>query len=201
MRELVDLIAGVVDIELTGHVVAGPVEHGGKAVAQNAAACVAHVHRAGGVGGNELDHDLFRLCSLGAAVVFAHLEYTADGLLVPALVQGKVHEARACDGHGVEDAALELEVRDDALCDLARRHVQRLCALHGKGGRPVAVGGILRGLYCDRRDAALGQFACCNSLVVSCLDDTGRLSACDFICVHSYTLRFILMIDFYLYDL
>ncbi len=38
VRELVYLIACIVDVELTGNVVAGPVQNRGQAVAQNAAA-------------------------------------------------------------------------------------------------------------------------------------------------------------------
>ena len=187
MRELVYLIACIVDVELTGNVVAGPVQNRGQAVAQNAAARVAHVHRAGRVGGNELYHDLFRLFALGTAVILTHGEYTADSLLVPTLIQREIHKAGACDGHGVKAAALEVEVGYDALRDLARRHMQRLCALHGKGGCPVAVGGILRGLYRNRRNGALRQLACGYSLAVRRFYNAGCFGACDLICVHVYT--------------
>ena len=187
VRELVYLIACIVDVELTGNVVAGPVQNRGQAVAQNTAACIAHVHRAGRVGGNELYHDLFRLFALGTAVILTHGEYTADSLLVPALIQREIHKAGACDGHGVKAAALEVEVGYDALRDLARRHMQRLCALHGKGGCPVAVGGILRGLYRNRRNGALRQLACGYSLAVRRFYNAGCFGACDLICVHVYT--------------
>ena len=165
VRELVYLIACIVDVELTGNVVAGPVQNRGQTVAQNTAARVAHVHRAGRVGGNELYHDLFRL----------------------SLIQREIHKAGACDGHGVKAAALEVEVGYDALRDLARRHVQRLCTLHGKGGCPVAVGRILRGLYCNRRNGALRQLACGYSLAVRRFYNAGCFGACDFVCVHVYT--------------
>ena len=187
MRELVYLIACIVDVELTGNIVAGPVQNRGQAVTQNTAARVAHVHRAGRVGGNELYHDLFRLFALGTAVILAHGEYTADSLLVPALIQREIHKAGACNGHGVKAAALEVEVGYDALRDLARRHMQRLCALHGKGRCPVAVGGILRGLYCNRRNGALRQLACGYSLAVRRFYNAGCFGACDLICVHVYT--------------
>ena len=58
LAELLDLVARVVDVELTGHIVTGPVQAGGQAVAQSAAAGIAHVHGTGGVGGNELHHYL-----------------------------------------------------------------------------------------------------------------------------------------------
>ena len=50
VRKLVHLIARVIDVKFTGHVMACPVEHFRQTVAQHAAACVAHVHRAGRVG-------------------------------------------------------------------------------------------------------------------------------------------------------
>ena len=56
--ELVDLVAGVVDVELPADIVRRRgSEHLGQGVAQDAAPGVAHVHGAGGVGGDELHHD------------------------------------------------------------------------------------------------------------------------------------------------
>ena len=67
--ELLDLVAGIVDIELAGHIVAGPVQHSSQTVAKRAAAGVAHVHGAGGVGGNELHVVLCALAVVGAAIL------------------------------------------------------------------------------------------------------------------------------------
>ena len=64
LAELLDLVARVVDVELTGHVVAGPVQAGGQTVAQGAAPGVAHVHGAGGVG-----RDKFHVVALAGAGV------------------------------------------------------------------------------------------------------------------------------------
>ena len=61
LGELLDLVARVVDIKLPLHRRAVPVQHAGERVAQHAAAGVAHVHRAGGVGGDELHHVLLPL--------------------------------------------------------------------------------------------------------------------------------------------
>ena len=69
LAELLDLVAGVVDVELAGHVVACPLQNSGQAVAQRAAAGVAHVHGAGGVGRNELYVVLLALAVVGLAVV------------------------------------------------------------------------------------------------------------------------------------
>ncbi len=67
--ELVDLVAGVVDVELTPHVVAGTLQHTGQAVTQHAATGVADVHGAGGGGGDELYQHLLPRAVLGAPVI------------------------------------------------------------------------------------------------------------------------------------
>ena len=54
-RELVDLGARIVDIELPDHGVPGPLEQRGDRVAEGRAAAMAHVQGPGGVGGDELD--------------------------------------------------------------------------------------------------------------------------------------------------
>ena len=48
--EHVDLRAGIVDVVLAGHLVAGEVEQPGKRIAEHRAAAMAHMHRAGRVG-------------------------------------------------------------------------------------------------------------------------------------------------------
>ena len=64
--EFLDLVAGIVQVELTGHLIARPVQHGGQTVTQGAAPGVAHVHGARGVGAHE-----FHIVFLAAAVVGA----------------------------------------------------------------------------------------------------------------------------------
>ena len=65
--EDVDLGAAVVDVVLAGDLVAGEVEEARQRVAEDRAADVADVHRAGGVGGDELDVDLAAGGGVGAA--------------------------------------------------------------------------------------------------------------------------------------
>ena len=108
-------------------------------------------------------------------------------LLVPALIQREIHKAGACDGHGVKAAALEVEVGYDALRDLARRHMQRLCALHGKGGCPVAVGGILRVSTATGGMVPSGSSPAATAFAVRRFYNAGCFGACDLICVHVYT--------------
>ena len=178
MRELVHLIAGIVDVELTGHVVACPRQYLGQAVTQNAAACITHVHRAGRVGRYELDHDLFGLFRAGLAVVCAAGLNGTDSVLIPSGIEGKVQEAGACDLDLLEAGALERQIFHDRLGNLAGRHAQRLCALHREGGSPVAICGILGHLNSNRRQLGLRQGSGSDCLVVCGLDDVGSSLTC-----------------------
>src|SRR5690606_18125568 len=65
-REVVDLVAGVVVVELAGDLVAAGVVEAADRVAQRGLARVAHVQRAGGIGRDELDHDLFAVARAAA---------------------------------------------------------------------------------------------------------------------------------------
>ena len=190
MGKLIYLIACVVDIKLTRNIVARPVEHLAQAVTEYAAACVAHMHRAGGVGGNELNHDLFRLLRLRAAVVRTHLQYIFDRLFIPALVKREIHKAGSGNFHRIKAAARQIQMLHNRLRDLAGCGAQRFGTLHGKGGCPVAVRRILRGLHRNGRNVACGQHTRLHSFVVCRFDHTGRFGARKFICVHLFTLRY-----------
>lgn len=119
--EFFDLVAGVVDVELAGHVVARPVKRGREAVAQRAAARVAHVHGPGGVGGDELDLDLFPAPEAGAAEGIPLAQHRRDHVREPRVLEEEVDEARAGDLRPVKGAAREVEVLADRLGDLAGR--------------------------------------------------------------------------------
>ena len=68
LGELLDLVAGIVDIEFTPHIGTVPAEYLSQGVTQHAAAGVAHMHGAGGVGGNEFHHDPLPLQAVGLPV-------------------------------------------------------------------------------------------------------------------------------------
>ena len=96
LAEQVDLIAGVIDVELAPDIVARAVEHGRERVAEHAAARVADRHRAGGVGGHELHHDLLSVTVVHAAVVRAGALDGGQHVLIPLVGQAEVQKARAC---------------------------------------------------------------------------------------------------------
>ena len=157
--ELLDLVARVVDIELAPDLGPGAGEHLGQRVAEDAAAGVAHVHGAGGVGGDELHHYLLAAHGVGAAVVRALGGDGGHDLAVPGGGEAEVYEAGARGLGGGEIAAGEVEVRDERVGYLPRRHVQCLCAGHGMVCGKVAVIRVLGHLYGAGERRAGGQFA------------------------------------------
>ena len=96
LAEQVDLIAGVIDIELAPDIVARALEHGRERVAEHAAARVADRHGPGGVGGHELHHDLLSVAVVHAAVVRAGALDGGQHVLIPLVGQAEVQKARAC---------------------------------------------------------------------------------------------------------
>ena len=96
LAEQVDLIAGVIDIELTPDIVARALEHGRERVAEHTAARVADRHGAGGVGGHELHHDFLPVTVVHAAVVRAGALDGGQHVLIPLVGQAEVQKARAC---------------------------------------------------------------------------------------------------------
>ena len=79
LRQIVDLDAGVVDVELAGDRVPGPLKQRGDGVAERGAAPVADVKGAGRVGGDELDVDLEPGSGVGASVVGSLVDDAAVG--------------------------------------------------------------------------------------------------------------------------
>ena len=159
LAEQVDLIAGVVDVELTPDVVARAVEHGRECVAQHAAARVADRHGPGRVGGHELHHDLLAVAVVHAAIVRAGFVHCGQHVLIPLVGQAEVQKARSGRLDGGKPRAVQIHVRDERLGDLARGHVHGLGRRHGVVGSKVAVCGVLRLLDGAANVRALGQVA------------------------------------------
>ena len=168
LAELLDLVACVVDIELTGHVVAGPVEDSGQTVTQSAAAGIAHVHGAGGVGGNELHIILGALAVVGAAILLvgAGTQYHTGPV---SRGQEQVDETGAGDldlgKHAVGQVG---QVGQQGLCDHSGGLAPGTGTGHGQVGGDVAVlhvGGDLHdeGGQLGFRQGAVGHGGLCRS--------------------------------------
>ena len=157
--KLVDLVAGVVDIELLPGVAAVPLQHVGQGVPQHAAAGVAHVHGAGGVGGDKLHHDLLAAALRVGAVSGPLPLHVRQDRLIPLGAQGEIQKAGPGDLHFLEVAPLQVKVVHNGLGDGPGGLVQRSGPRHGIGGGVVPVGGILGDLNGGLHLRAGGQLA------------------------------------------
>ena len=169
LGELFDLVARVVDVELTPHVRTGLLQHAGQSVSQHAAPGVAHVHGAGGIGGDKLHHVLPASQRVVLAVLLPCRLNAGDGVGEPLATQAEVHKAGTGDLHGGEIAVRQRRMVDKRLGYLTGVHLHSLGRRQAEGGGIVAVGGVLGDLH--RR---LGG-------------DTGRQQPCGrslFICSH-----------------
>ena len=137
--EFFNLVARVVYIKLPAHPEAGGVQHGRQAVAQRAPARVAHVHRPGRVGRDELHHDLFPFSPVAAAVVRPAALDLAEDVDVEAAVEEEIEESGPGDFHPVEGSAVQPDPVRHRLRDFARGHAEGPRADHGRVRRAVAV--------------------------------------------------------------
>ena len=173
--KLVDLVARVVDVELLPGVAAVPLEHVGQGVPQHAAPGVAHVHGAGGVGGDELHHDLLPV-PLGVGAVLSPLPlHVGKDLLVPLGAQGEVQKTGTGNLHLLEVAPLQVQVVHDGLGDGPGGHAQGLGPRHGVGGGVVPVGGVLGNLNGGLHLRTGGQLARLHGLLIGRLSQLGHL--------------------------
>ena len=157
LGELVDLVAKVVDVELTPHICAIPAEHLGERVAQDAAAGVAHVHGAGGVGGDELDHILPARKRVAAAVVPAFGFDGGEHVGKPLLTETEIQKAGTGNLHRGEVGAGQLHPFGEDPGDLARVLAHCLGSGETEGGGIVAVGGVLGNFHRGDGFHTLGQ--------------------------------------------
>ena len=169
--ELLDLVAGVVHIEFPPDLIAVPIQDAGQGVAQDAAAGVAHVHGAGGIGGDELHHDLLPLALVQTAVVLALAGDGSEHIGVPAVGQAEVQKAGAGGLQRGKPGSLQLRILDQRLGDLARGHAQDAGAGHGVVGGKIAVGGILGDLHRAAEPCPGGQLTLLRRALIGLLQN------------------------------
>ena len=144
------------------------------------------MHRAGGVGGDELDHVLLALEALAAAVGVRLALHVLNDVGVPLFAEAEVQEARAGDFNRSKVGAVELHVLGEDIRDLARVLAHGLGGGQAEGGGVVAVGGILGDL--DRGDGlhAIGQQALLHGGAVGAARQGGDLVLCALDHIHSF---------------
>ena len=129
--EFVYLIARVVNIKFAADIIARKIHNGGKAVAERAASCVAHMHRARGIGGNKFDIDFFACTVIRAAVVRALFENILNDAGVEAVFEIKIHKAGACNLASVKKCVRKKEPVGDGLSNFSRSAFKVSCPSHG----------------------------------------------------------------------
>ena len=105
--EFIDLIACVIDVELALYFVACRVQYRSEAVADCTAAGVADVHRAGGVGGNELHQHALAAAEVAAAIGFAAVVHVTQNSSVKLGFVEEIQEAGACNFTAVKKRAVQ----------------------------------------------------------------------------------------------
>src|SRR5690606_36600754 len=137
-RQVLDLHAGVVVVELALDLPAVGVEHAGDAVADRRGAAVAHVQRAGRVGRDVFHAGGAALAGGVAAVLGAVAQHAGDLALPRARGQVEVDEARPGDLHP-GDVVAGGEGLDQRLGQRARVGARGLGQQHRRVGGEVAM--------------------------------------------------------------
>ena len=141
-----DLVAGVVDIELTQHVPAAGLHHAGDAVAPGGVAGMAAVQIAGRVGGDPLEQQVLALAGIVLAVIVAGGDDIVDNGGECARLELEVDEAGAGDGDGFTLGQKLRELGNERLGDLHRVASESARQLHRNAGGIVTQLGVLRRL-------------------------------------------------------
>ena len=144
--ELDDLVAGVVDIELTQHVPAAGFHQAADAVAPRSVAGVAAVQVAGRVRGDPLEQHVLILAGIVLAVIVTGGDDLVDDGGEGALPELEVDEAGAGDSDGFTLGQKLRKLGSERLGDLHRVASESARQLHRNAGGIIAQLGVLRGL-------------------------------------------------------
>ncbi len=151
----VDLGAGIVDVIFARHLVAGESEQIGERVAEHGAAAMADMHRAGGIGADIFDIDLFAGPEAATAVIGASGKRGAQFRGPDMGLQRQVDEAGPGDGDG-GDVVVAAQRGGDFFGKVARLLLGVLGQNHGGIGGHVAVARVARRLDQDAREIGIG---------------------------------------------
>ena len=152
--EVLDLLPGVVVVELARHVGALPFDEARERVAQRRLPAVPDVQRSGRIGRDELDHHALAAPGVAAAEPLALGEDVPDHRLPRRAGDEDVDEP----GAGDLDLLHQIGGRQrghQRLREFARISLQRLCVLERDIRREVAVLRLLRAIELDERAGAL----------------------------------------------
>ncbi len=133
-RKLVDLIACIVDVELTADLIACAVKNCGKAVAESSASCVTHMHRARRIGGNKFNVYLLALAVIRTSVILALCTDILENIGIVAVAEIEIDKSRTCDLNSVKIGTVKICLGNNCVGDLPRSVSQLPCPSHSRIG-------------------------------------------------------------------
>ena len=159
-----DLRAGVIDVVLALDLKSGGVEHRGQRIAEDCAASVADLQRAGRVGRDELDLHPMAFAQIDAAPLVARVDHGEQQIALPLGVQRDIDESRP--GHiDIGDWLRAHDAVGNRRRHVHRRHPYGAGQPQGDVAGVVAVFALLRPFYSQldwwnrrQRLVGLGQF-------------------------------------------
>ena len=158
--EFFDLVACVVDIEFAGNVISAPFHSFCKTVTDCAASCVAHMHRTGGVCGNEFDHNFFAFAHISGSVIIFFGKNGGNGFCKPMGSIENVEESGTCNFCFFKISSVKVDMGNDCVSDLARTFAESFCGNHCYVGSKVAVFVVCRNFNVEFRNFTFRKFAC-----------------------------------------
>ena len=148
-RQIQDLTAAVVVVELAAHLPAGPLEQRRDGVAERGLAAVADVQRARGVRGHELDVDLLMPADVAFPVVRPGGDDRRQHAHDLRFGQKEVDEPRSGDLNVADEPRGQFEAGDEPLGDGARLLTECFRERERQIGSEIAVARIARTLQHD----------------------------------------------------
>ena len=143
-REIVDLHAGVVVIELARHLPAGRLEQRRDRVSERRLPAVTDVQRPGRVRGDKFDVDGLTVSNVRLSKIFIRADNIAHALGDELRIETEVHEPRTGDVDSLDARIGELHPIAQQSRDLSRLFSQASRERHREIGRPVSKRRIAR---------------------------------------------------------
>ena len=156
--KFLDLVSGIIDIELPPHIVAGLLHDRCQSISQHTTAGVAHMHGAGGIGGYKFHHQFLSMSYIHIAVGLSLTVDLLQHITVPLLRQTEIDESGTGNIHPGKPGPFQRQMRHQCLRDLSGRHPECFCSGHGMVGGKISVGVILGDLHGTMK-FSLGQLS------------------------------------------
>ena len=136
--QLLDLLAGIVDVVLAHDAIAGKREERGERIAEHGTSRVRHRERARGIGRDVFHVHELALADLRAPVIASLLQKLGQRLLPEGSGEREIDESRPSHLYG-RDHRVRQQALGQELADPAGRHLRLPCQHHGGIGRELAM--------------------------------------------------------------